>query len=470
VCDGLSHAHRNGIIHRDIKPANVRVIRDGKNLLSKVMDFGIARVEDSNMTATGIVMGTVSYMAPEYIRGGGATSQSDLFAVGVMLYECITGRKPFEGDNTTTILFKIVSEPPPPIDLSVIQGISPSIRGVLDKALCKEPGERFLTADDFARALRACKDPSWTGTLDEATALIKHHQQALVQAGAPPLGDGTQVLAPPTSLGRVPAAAGTARMPAAMDATALMPAASTSTPASASGSRMGRYAGAAALVLALAGGGAWFALRPKAPAGGQPLGPGPQNPPSAGLPSGPPPGEGPRPEGPPSGAAPHGPEGPPPGALPPGPPPKGDPGKGAPPKDPPRSEASRPVPPPEPVQPGPAKAEPARAPESGLGSVAALVATDPRQAAVQARALAAASPASAEAQGLYLAALYRSRNTWDFERALAKAGGAGVTAGMMLKASVPFRQAMAEESRLRKANPPAGVLPPEVMDRILASL
>ena len=69
VCDGLSHAHRNGIIHRDIKPSNVRVMRDGKNLLAKVMDFGIARMEDSNMTATGIVMGTVSYMAPSTSAG-----------------------------------------------------------------------------------------------------------------------------------------------------------------------------------------------------------------------------------------------------------------------------------------------------------------------------------------------------------------------------------------------------------------
>ena len=141
VCDGLSHAHRNGIIHRDIKPANVRVMRDGKTLLAKVMDFGIARMADSNMTATGIVMGTVSYMAPEYIREGRATAQSDLFAVGVMLYESLTGRKPFPGDNTTTILFKIVSDAPPPIDMEGIHGISPNIRMVLDKALAAARGK-----------------------------------------------------------------------------------------------------------------------------------------------------------------------------------------------------------------------------------------------------------------------------------------------------------------------------------------
>ncbi|HNX93919.1 MAG TPA: serine/threonine-protein kinase, partial [Holophaga sp.] len=101
ICDGLSFAHRSGIIHRDIKPSNVRVIRDGKRLLAKVMDFGIARVEDSGMTATGIVMGTVSYMAPEYIQSGKAVAQCDLWAVGVMLYEYLAGRKPFFADNTT---------------------------------------------------------------------------------------------------------------------------------------------------------------------------------------------------------------------------------------------------------------------------------------------------------------------------------------------------------------------------------
>jgi serine/threonine-protein kinase len=459
VCDGLSHAHRNGIIHRDIKPANVRVIRDGRNLQAKVMDFGIARMVDSSMTATGIVMGTVSYMAPEYIRGGGATAQSDLFAVGVMLYECLTGRKPFAGDNTTTILFKIVSEPPPPIDLSVFQGISPSVRNVLDKALCKEPADRFQTADDLARALRACKDPSWTGTLDEATALIARHQAALAQATPNP--DGTQLLAAPTSMERAQATPGTARV---------MPPAPANAGAPAPRSRTGLFAGAAALILAIVGGGAWFALRPRPPVppapGLQPLAPGTQAPPPDLQPR-----DGLHPDGSPSGPPPSGPGGPPPGGPPPGLPPRGEPGKAEPPRqgtaktEPPRAEASHPAPPP-----GPGKPEPPKPAESPAAAIAALMATDPRQAAAQARPLAAATPGDAEVQGLYLAALYRSRNAWDFERALGKANGAGVTVPMMLKASTPFRQALAEENRLRKANPPAGLLPQEVMDRILAGL
>ena len=161
LCDGLAFAHQNHIVHRDIKPSNVRVFRDGKRLQAKVMDFGVARVGNSDMTATGMVMGTVSYMAPEYIRTGKPDPRSDLFAVGVMLYEALSGRKPFSGDTTPTILYKIVNEPPEPIDLSQIQGISPAIRSVLDRSLDKDPDQRYQTADELARALRAAKDPTW---------------------------------------------------------------------------------------------------------------------------------------------------------------------------------------------------------------------------------------------------------------------------------------------------------------------
>lgn len=439
VCDGLSHAHRNGIIHRDIKPANVRVIRDGRNLQAKVMDFGIARVEDSNMTATGIVMGTVSYMAPEYIRNGHATTQSDLFAVGVMLYECLTGRKPFAGDNTTTILFKIVSETAPPIDLSTIHGISPSIRNVLDKALSKEPGERFQTADDFAKALRACKDPSWAGTLDEATALITKHQQALAQAAAPPSHpDETEVIRPqsaPTAVGRIAPAEGTAVLPAA--------------PAKAGGSRAGLFAALGAAALAAAAGGGYLALRPR-PAPPLPEAQAPVHPAA------------PREEPVPAAqaeapkAAPAAPEAPRPVTA------RTEPAR----PEPAKPEATRPDPPrPEPARPAPAKAEP-----TGTRAILALIDTDPRQAAAQAKAMAAADPGNAEVQGLYLAALYQSRNAWDFERGLNRALASGLTVGQMLQAAPPLKKALGQEIRLQKANPPAGILPGDVMKKISAGL
>ena len=154
VCDGLDFAHRQGVVHRDIKPTNIRVQRDGKKLRAKVMDFGVARVANSDMTATGMVMGTVSYMAPEYIRSGKPDPRSDLFAVGVMLYEALSGRKPFSGDTTPTILYKIVNEAPEPIDLSMLQGISPLVRSVLDKGLSKDPDTRYQTGGSL------CKGPA----------------------------------------------------------------------------------------------------------------------------------------------------------------------------------------------------------------------------------------------------------------------------------------------------------------------
>ncbi len=178
VCDGLDFAHHNHIVHRDIKPSNVRVIRDGRRLAAKVMDFGVARVGNSDMTATGMVMGTVSYMAPEYIRSGKPDPRSDLFAVGVMLYEALSGRKPFAGDTTPTILYKIVNEPPEPLDTEALQGISPATKAVLERALVKDPDLRYQTAADFAKALRAAKDPTWTGATEDGTTLLASGAQA----------------------------------------------------------------------------------------------------------------------------------------------------------------------------------------------------------------------------------------------------------------------------------------------------
>lgn len=463
VCDGLSHAHRNGIIHRDIKPANVRVVRDGRNLQAKVMDFGVARIEDSSMTATGIVMGTVSYMAPEYIRGGHATAQSDLFAVGVMLYECLTGRKPFEGDNTTTILFKIVSETAPPIDVQQLRGISPSIRAVLDKALSKDPAERFQTADDLGRALRACKDPSWTGALEEATAMIARHQAALPPP--PPAGDATAQVAPvpvpPRNTAVLPQGGGTGVLPP------------TAPPPAPARSRAGLFAALGALGLAAASGAGWFFLRPVP-------GPAPQMPAPAQAAVQEPVRPAPEGAGPESAkvekAAAPAPE---PAKADPrkadprkADPPKADPPKADPPKAEPRKADPRKADPPkpEPPKPEPPKPEPPKAGPRPAQKIALLLATDARQAAAEAKAAVAADPGNAELQGLYLAALYRTRNAWDFERALARATNAGVSASRMLAACPAFKAAIAEELRLRKTNPAAMVLPEEVILKVQAAL
>jgi serine/threonine-protein kinase len=213
VCDGLGFAHRNHIIHRDIKPSNIRVMRDGRRIQAKVMDFGVARLKDSDMTATGMVVGTVSYMAPEYIRTGKPDARSDLFAVGVMLYECISGRKPFEGDTTPTILYKIVNEPPDPLDLSQLREISPAIRMVLDTALDKDPDHRYQSADELAHALRAAKDPTWQGRALEGTVQMPSKTQARLPPPPPPLPASSQPTATHPAATTQPHMAPTAAVP-----------------------------------------------------------------------------------------------------------------------------------------------------------------------------------------------------------------------------------------------------------------
>jgi serine/threonine-protein kinase len=163
VCDGLGHAHQKGVLHRDIKPSNIRVRRDGERLMAKVMDFGIARVAGSDMTGTGTLLGTFGYMAPEYIKTGVPDPRSDLFAVGVILYEALAGRRPFEGDTTATVLYRVVNEDPAPLSMADLRGISPQAGSLLAKALAKDPAQRFPTAEAMARALRAACDPGWAG-------------------------------------------------------------------------------------------------------------------------------------------------------------------------------------------------------------------------------------------------------------------------------------------------------------------
>ena len=253
VCDGLDFAHRQGIVHRDIKPTNIRVQRDGKKLRTKVMDFGVARVANSDMTATGMVMGTVSYMAPEYIRSGKPDPRSDLFAVGVILYEALSGRKPFSGDTTPTILYKIVNEPPEPIDLSMLQGISPLVRSVLDKGLSKDPDTRYQTGEAFARALRAAKDPTWQGVLPEATTVM---QSGATTAPAPTSADPTAMLPSGNALPPTEAMAAGPVTPPALPSRPVPP------PQSKSGS--GALVGvlvAGAVVLALVAGGGFMGWR-----------------------------------------------------------------------------------------------------------------------------------------------------------------------------------------------------------------
>lgn len=166
VCEGLGFAHQHGVLHRDVKPSNVRVTRISGRPLTKVMDFGIARLAGSEMTSTGMLLGTFGYMAPEYIQTSKPDARSDLFAAGVILYETLAGHKPFEGDTSATILYRIIHEDPQALDPAHLQGISPAITALLKRALAKDPAARFQSGEAMAAALRAARDPAWNGPVD----------------------------------------------------------------------------------------------------------------------------------------------------------------------------------------------------------------------------------------------------------------------------------------------------------------
>jgi serine/threonine-protein kinase len=147
----LDYAHSRDIIHRDVKPANLMVTRDER---LKITDFGIARVSSSQLTQTGTVMGTPSYMSPEQVKGDPINGRSDQFSLAVIAYEMLTGQKPFAGENLTSVMFKIVSEAP--VEPKVHNPAIPlRVQEALLKALSKNPAERYPACASFAAALAA---------------------------------------------------------------------------------------------------------------------------------------------------------------------------------------------------------------------------------------------------------------------------------------------------------------------------
>jgi eukaryotic-like serine/threonine-protein kinase len=174
-------AHSNGVIHRDLKPGNVLVDRNGR---ATVTDFGIAKAGVSEITQTGSVMGTAQYLSPEQAQGLEVTAASDLYSVGVILYEALTGRVPFEADSAVAVALKQVSEVPrPPSELN--PKVSRALDAVVLKALAKDPANRFASADEFEAALDTA----------EANPAVAPFETAVF--GMPPVAPPEDAAAPP---------------------------------------------------------------------------------------------------------------------------------------------------------------------------------------------------------------------------------------------------------------------------------
>ena len=175
VCRALSNAHMHDIIHRDIKSQNIMILRDGE---VKVMDFGIAHTVDSNLTTDNTVLGTAHYVSPEQACGRKLTPATDLYSLGVVMYECLTGNVPFDGDNAVTVATKQVNEQPvPPIEKmrdpqTGESTVDPYINDIVMKLLQKNPSNRFQSAVELLNVLNDYLDNNGNGFGSEATAVM----------------------------------------------------------------------------------------------------------------------------------------------------------------------------------------------------------------------------------------------------------------------------------------------------------
>ncbi len=155
ACEGLAHAHEAGVIHRDLKPANILVRNDSGRWTAKLTDFGVAQIEQSQLTQEGHFMGTLGYMAPEYLDSAKATVATDLFAMGVMLYEIISGgRRPFPGNAPGPILHAILNGRPEPLTEGDWVGLPEGLKAVLQRCLQRDPSLRDPSAEALAEELR----------------------------------------------------------------------------------------------------------------------------------------------------------------------------------------------------------------------------------------------------------------------------------------------------------------------------
>lgn len=195
VASALEAAHRRGLVHRDVKPGNILLTDDGD---VKVTDFGIARaVSEASMTVTGTTLGSVHYFSPEQARGDEVTGASDVYALGIVLYEMLTGRRPFEGDSAAGVALKRLNEDPPPP--STYRPVPSGLSAIVMRALQREPSDRFPDAGSFAEALRLWqRDPSAAAAAMAGMPAVTEAEPE--QARLPPSGEPTVYVPPRVSM------------------------------------------------------------------------------------------------------------------------------------------------------------------------------------------------------------------------------------------------------------------------------
>jgi len=169
IAEGLGYAHEHGIVHRDVKPANIMIVRGE---LVKITDFGIARMRSANVqTQVGIVLGSPRYMSPEQVAGKRAEPRSDTFSLGVILYEMLTGRPPFNGEDVTSVMFQILNLVPPPPS-AVNTEVPEMLDFIIAKALAKASADRYGNASELAADLRECQKRIEAAAVSTAAAPV----------------------------------------------------------------------------------------------------------------------------------------------------------------------------------------------------------------------------------------------------------------------------------------------------------
>lgn len=244
VADGLDYAHQNGVVHRDVKPANIMVLDNGA---VKIADFGIAQLQTGAKTMTGNVLGTPKYMAPEQIMGKPVDGRADIFSLGVVLYQLLTGVSPFDASSVSTIMYRVIHEPAMLPSL-VIKGVSHAFEYILARALAKLPEHRYATAGEMAADLRRYRELEKEVTIPLAGGGIGDGKISMIME---PTGEATVLREAAT----IPVPPPHATVDATLVVAAPAPPAAPSRRAASTGSRRAIWATAVVGLVLLAAGG-----------------------------------------------------------------------------------------------------------------------------------------------------------------------------------------------------------------------